>query len=88
MYLVIDSVPFRATPERQFKAWLAGNGKPFPRATTQNWRSGAAPFGRARKGPSAALCLLTRNRPLPARHALQLAPSWLAEWHRIYDEVH
>lgn len=47
VYPVIDSVPFRAAPIRQIKAWLAGNGAPFPRATTQSGRTGAAPFGLA-----------------------------------------
>ncbi|MES9853729.1 MAG: hypothetical protein ABW170_18080 [Candidatus Thiodiazotropha sp. L084R] len=76
MYLVIVSVPFRVTPIRQIKAWLVGNGWPFTRAATQSWRIGVAPSGRVWKGP------------FPARHALRLTPSRLAEWYRNYDEVY
>lgn len=87
MHPIIDSVPFRATPIRQNEAWLAGNGMPFPRAATQDWRIGVAHFGRARKGPSEALCRLTRVGPLPAA-CQQLAPSWHAEGYRIDNEVY
>jgi hypothetical protein len=73
---------------RQIKARLAGNGVPFPRAATQSWRIGVAPSGRAWKGSSAALCLLAREEPFPARHALRLTPSRLAEEYRISDGVH
>jgi hypothetical protein len=54
----MDSITFRAAPIGQIKGWLAGNGGPFASATTSSWRIEAAPFGRARKGLSAALCLL------------------------------
>ncbi|MGI9321371.1 MAG: YqhA family protein [Thiogranum sp.] len=67
-----DIDPFRASPRGQCKARYAGNGMSFPRIGTQQWPRGDAPLGRARKRLSAALCLLERERPFPARQALRL----------------
>ena len=88
MYLVTDIDTLRASPGCQCKARSAGNGQSFPRIATPKWQPGGAPEGRARKRPSAALCLLERTGPFPARQALRLTTSWLAECVNIGDEVH
>ncbi len=46
---------FRATQMRQCKTQSAGNGKPFPRTATPQWRIWVAPFGQGDKRPSALL---------------------------------
>ena len=95
VYPATDIDPFRASPRGQAptvgalgEACLVGNGMPFPRVATQQWPRGDAPCGRARKRSSAALCLLERERPFPARQALRLTASWLAEWVNISGGVH
>ena len=40
---------------RQCKAQSAGNGKPFPRTATPQWRIGVAPVGQGDKRSSALL---------------------------------
>jgi hypothetical protein len=88
VYPATNPVTFRARLCRQCKARCAVNGPPFTSSATPQWRHRRAPFGRARKRPSAALCLLERTGPFPARHALRLTASWLAERYRIGDGVH
>ena len=51
----------------------------FSRAATLYWDIWAPPFGRAGKRSSAALHLLARTGPLPARRALRSTTSQLAE---------
>jgi len=70
---------YRALQMRQDKAQSADNGVPLSRAVTQDWCIWRAPFGRAGKGPSAALRLLVRTRPLPARTRLAVRP-FTARW--------
>ncbi len=88
VYLVTNPVTFRARLWRQCKARCAVNGPPFTSSATPQRRRRRAPVGRARKRSSAALCLLARAGPFPARHVLRLTTSWLAECYRISDEVH
>ncbi|MEN8131660.1 MAG: hypothetical protein ABFS45_16015, partial [Pseudomonadota bacterium] len=47
---------YRAPQMRQCKARSAGNGMPFSRTATPQWRIWGAPFGRGEKRPSALLC--------------------------------
>ena len=88
VYPVTNPVTFRVRLCRQCKARCAVNGQPFTSSATRQWRHRRSPFGRARKRPSAALRLLERAGPFPARHALRLTASWLAECYRIGDGVH
>jgi len=46
---------FRATRMRQCKTQFEGNGKPFPRTATPQWRIRVAPFGQDDKLSSALL---------------------------------
>jgi hypothetical protein len=70
---------FRGSQMFQDKAQTAENGMSFSRAATQYWEIWEPPFGRAGKRSSAALHLLARTRPLPARRALRSTTSQLAE---------
>jgi hypothetical protein len=74
-----DNYGFRGTQMFQDKAQTAEHGMSFSRAATLYWDIWAPPFGRAGKRSSAALHLLARTGPLPARHALRSTTSQLAE---------
>ncbi len=52
---------------------------PLAKAVTLHGCIWEAPSGRAGKGSSTVLCLLAREWPLPAKHALWLTPSRHAE---------
>ena len=88
VHLVTNTVTFRACLCCQSKARSAVNGRPFTRNATPHWQHRQAPFGRAGKRSSAALFLLERDEPFPARHAWRLTTSRLAERYSMGDEVH
>ncbi len=88
VYPVTNPVTFRVRLWCQCKARCAVNGQPFTSSATRQWRQRRSPFGRARKRSSAALRLLQRAGPFPARRALRLTASRLAECCRIGDGVH
>ena len=79
MFFQGDIDGFRATQMIQVKAQPAGNGMSFSRAATLDCIIWVAPFGRVVKQSLAALHLLTRTGPLPARCALRSTASRLAE---------
>jgi len=62
VYPVIDSVTFRATPWRQIKARLAGNGP----ALTKSRNAEPAPWGGS----------LRASRPAAIRGVMPLAKGW------------
>jgi hypothetical protein len=70
---------FRGSQMFQDKAQTAENGLSFSRAATQYWGIWEPPFGRTGKRSSAALHLLARTWPLPARRALRSTTSQFAE---------
>ncbi len=81
-----DNDGFRAIQMIQDKAQTAGNGISFSRAAPKvgalgdpDWIIWIAPFGRVGMQPLAALHLLTRADPLPARCALRSTAFRLAE---------
>ena len=78
----------RANQMIQGKAQFEGNGWSFSRAVTPPWIIWLAPFGRAGKRLSAALRLLARTWPLPARRALRPTASQLAECTNIAQVAH
>ena len=63
----------------QDKAQSKENGMPFTRAATPDWIIWLAPCGRDVEQSLAALHLLARIGPLPARYALRSTASRLAE---------
>jgi len=73
-----DSITFRTHLSQQGKARPAVNGEPLTRAATQPCWLRCVPEGRVAKRLSAALALLARTLPLPARPALQLTALRLA----------
>jgi len=74
-----DNNGFRAIQMIQDKAQSEVNGIPLTRAVTPDWIIWIAPCGRDVKQSLAALHLLTRTGPLPARYALRSIASRLAE---------
>ncbi len=57
---------YRVPQMRQCKAQSAGNGMPFSRTATPQWRIWGAPFGQGEKRPSALLCSLELATASPA----------------------
>ena len=57
---------YRASQIGQSKAQSAGNGMSFSRTATRHWPIWGAPFGPARKQPSALLCSLELATASPA----------------------
>lgn len=72
----------------QHKAQSEENGVPFSRAAKQCWGIWEPPIGQAGKRLIAALHLLARTGPLPARHALRSTISRLAEPATVAGKEH